>query len=137
MGHVTRELGSLIATLLAACRQVWFAQARLPEDCKRTLRDLLFVPGHLFVPNIPELLEKRLKLSEATLQLTQVLRNPTLTLTCQAFRPFITMPHWSIVSAGMLHLSHSPLKGLMLLRMREFFGHLIDSCKALTLNGCP
>ncbi|RXN09851.1 verrucotoxin subunit beta-like protein [Labeo rohita] len=32
MGHVTRELGNLTAMLLAARRQVWLAQARLPED---------------------------------------------------------------------------------------------------------
>lgn len=75
-GLVTRELGSLTATLLAARRQVWLAQARLPEDCKKTLRDLPFVPGHLFGPNVPELLEKRVKLSEATRQLTQAQRNP-------------------------------------------------------------
>ncbi|KAG7314469.1 hypothetical protein KOW79_021772 [Hemibagrus wyckioides] len=37
MGHVTRELGNLTATLLAARRQVCLAQARLPEDCKKTL----------------------------------------------------------------------------------------------------
>ncbi|KAK9957126.1 hypothetical protein ABG768_011396 [Culter alburnus] len=77
MGHVTHELGNLTATLLAARRQVWLAQARLPEDCKKTLRDLLFVPRHLFVPNVPELLEKMAKLSEATRQPMQVLRNPT------------------------------------------------------------
>ncbi|RXN23733.1 extracellular calcium-sensing receptor-like protein [Labeo rohita] len=32
LGHVTRELGTLSATLLTARRQVWLAQARLPED---------------------------------------------------------------------------------------------------------
>ncbi|KAL1268254.1 hypothetical protein QQF64_033617 [Cirrhinus molitorella] len=72
MGHVTRELGNLTAR-----RQVWLAQARLSEDCKKTLRDLPFVPGHLFGPNVPELLEKRVKLSEATRQLTQVQHNST------------------------------------------------------------
>ncbi|KAK3562325.1 hypothetical protein QTP86_033390 [Hemibagrus guttatus] len=37
MGHVTRELGNLTAMLLAARRQVWLAQARLPEDCRSFL----------------------------------------------------------------------------------------------------
>lgn len=41
------------------------------------MRDFPFVPWHLFGPNVPELLEKRVKLSEATRQLTQVQRNPT------------------------------------------------------------
>lgn len=71
MGHVTRELGTLSATLLTARRQVWLAQARLPEDCKKTLRDLPIVPGHLFGPNVSEILEKRMKLSEASRQLTR------------------------------------------------------------------
>lgn len=78
MGHVTCELGTLTATLLTACRQVWLAQAKLPEDCKKTLRDLPIVPGHLFGPSVPELLEKRLKLSEATRQLTQAQCTPVL-----------------------------------------------------------
>ncbi len=77
MGHVTRELGTLSATLLTARRQVWLAQARLPEDCKKTLRELPIVPGHLFGPNISEQLEKRMKLSEATRQLTQAPRAPS------------------------------------------------------------
>ncbi|RXN04552.1 extracellular calcium-sensing receptor-like protein [Labeo rohita] len=94
MGHVTRELGNLTATLLAARRQVWLAQARLPEDCKKTLRDLPFVPGHLFGPNVPELLEKRVKLSEATRQLTQVQRNPTFKIpAAQNRQRYATMDH--------------------------------------------
>ena len=52
MGHVTRELGTLSATLLTARCQVWLAQARLPEDCKKTLRELPIVPGLLFGPNV-------------------------------------------------------------------------------------
>lgn len=64
-------MGTLKAMHLAACRQMWLAQ-----DCKKTLRDLPIVPGHLFGPNVPELLEKRLKLSEATRQLIQAQRNP-------------------------------------------------------------
>ncbi|KAL0150342.1 hypothetical protein M9458_054344, partial [Cirrhinus mrigala] len=45
MGHMTRELGNLTSTLLAARCQVWLAQARLPEDCKKALRErfLLFL----------------------------------------------------------------------------------------------
>lgn len=77
MGPVTNKLGSLTATLLAARRQVWLVQAQLSEDCKKILRNLPFVPGHLFGPNVPELLEKRVKLSEVTRQLMQVQRNPT------------------------------------------------------------
>ncbi|KAK9973897.1 hypothetical protein ABG768_024593 [Culter alburnus] len=64
--------------LLVAHSQVWLVQAQLLEDCKKTLRDLPFVPEHLFGPNVPEMLEKRVKLSEATRQLTQVQQhNPT------------------------------------------------------------
>lgn len=77
MGPVTHKPGSLTVTLLGARRQVWLVQAQLLEDCKKTLRDLPFVPGHLFGPNVPEMLEKRVKLSEATHQLTQVQHNPT------------------------------------------------------------
>ncbi|RXN21852.1 hypothetical protein ROHU_023736 [Labeo rohita] len=88
------ELGNLTATLLAARCQVWLAQARLPEDCKKTLRDLPFVPGHLFGPNVPELLEKRVKLSEATRQLTQVQRNPTFKIpAAQNRQSYATMDH--------------------------------------------
>ncbi|KAL0149855.1 hypothetical protein M9458_054903, partial [Cirrhinus mrigala] len=88
------ELGNLTATLLAARCQVWLAQARLPEDCKKTLRDLPFVPGHLFGPNVPELLEKRVKLSEATRQLTQVQRNPTFKIpAAQNRQRYATMDH--------------------------------------------
>ncbi len=56
--------------------QVWLAQARLPEDFKKTLRDLSIVPGHLFGPDVSEVLEKRMKLSATTQQLTQVQRTP-------------------------------------------------------------
>lgn len=63
-------------TLLTVPCQVWLAQARLPENCKKTLRELPIVPGHLFGPNVSEVLQKRMKLSEATRQLTQVLRAP-------------------------------------------------------------
>lgn len=66
MGHVTRELGSPTATLLNARRQVWLAQAKLSEDCKKTLRDLPIVPGHLFGPDVADILEKRAKLSTAS-----------------------------------------------------------------------
>lgn len=77
MGYVTCELGSLRDMLLAAWCQVWLAQTWLPEDCKKTLADLPFVPGHLFGPYVPELLENRVKLSEVTGLLTQVQCNPT------------------------------------------------------------
>ncbi|KAI7813915.1 hypothetical protein IRJ41_004328 [Triplophysa rosa] len=94
MGHVTRELGALTATLLAARRQVWLAQARLSEDCKKTLRDLPFVPGYLFGPNIPELLEKRVKLSETTRQLTHAPRSSTFRAPmAQAHRRYVTLEH--------------------------------------------
>ncbi len=69
-------VGTLTATLLAALRQVWIAQAKLPEDCKKTLRDLPIVLGHLFGPNVSELLDKIMKLSEMTRQLTQTHRGP-------------------------------------------------------------
>lgn len=62
MGHVTRKLGTLTATLLAARYQVWLTQAKLPGDYVKTLRDLPIAPGHLFGPNVPEHLEKRVKL---------------------------------------------------------------------------
>ncbi len=87
MGHVTCELGTLSATLLTARRQVWLAQARLPEDCMKTLRELPIVPGHLFGPNISELLEKRMKLSEATRQLTQAPRAPSFRMTSAPAHP--------------------------------------------------
>lgn len=59
VSHVDCELGTLSATLLTAQCQVWFAQARLPEDCKKTLRELPIVLGHLFGDNVSEVLEKR------------------------------------------------------------------------------
>lgn len=91
MGHGTRELGSLTATLLTAHRQVWLAQAKLPEDFKKTLRDLPIVPGHLFGPSVPELLAKMLKLSEATRQLTQAQRTSVFKLSgMQARHRFAT-----------------------------------------------
>lgn len=63
--HVTCELGTLLVTLLPAQCQVWLPQARLPENCKKTLRVLPIVLGQLFGPNISELLENRIKLSMA------------------------------------------------------------------------
>lgn len=75
MGHVTCKLGILSTTLLAGRHQVWFAQAELPENCKRILWDLPLIPGHLFGPTGTVLLEKQVKLSEANRQLTQVQLN--------------------------------------------------------------
>lgn len=93
MGHVTRELGSHTAMLLTARRQVWLAQVKLPEDCQKTLRDLPFVPGNLFGPSVPELLEKRLILSEATRQLTQAQHTPIFKV--PGFRLDIVLQHQS------------------------------------------
>lgn len=74
MGHVTCELGTLPATLLAAqCH----GMARLLEDCKKTLREEPIVPGNLFGPNVSEVLEKIMKLSKATQQLAQAPRAPS------------------------------------------------------------
>lgn len=53
---------------------------KLREDCKKTLRDLLIIPGHLFWPHVLERLEKMVKLSEATCQLTGVRHNPVFNL---------------------------------------------------------
>lgn len=71
MGHVTRELGSFTATLLNSRQQVWFTQDKLSKDCKKTLRDLPIFLGHFFGPVVSERLEKCMKLSAATQQLTQ------------------------------------------------------------------
>lgn len=92
MGHVTRELGTLTATLLAARCQVWIAQAKLPEDCKKTLRDLLIIPGHLFGPNVSKLLDKRLKLSETTRQLTQTHQGTVIMVPSTQARHRLAMP---------------------------------------------
>lgn len=59
MSHVDCELGTLPVTLLTAQCQVWFAQARLPEDCKKTLRELPIVLRHLFGADISDALQKR------------------------------------------------------------------------------
>lgn len=75
-GGRDRELGSLTATLLTVRWQVWLAQARLPEDCKKTLRDLPTVPGHLFGLDVSEVLKRLMKMSATTQQLTQVQRTP-------------------------------------------------------------
>lgn len=88
MGHVTRELGTLTATLLAVRHQVSLAQAKLLEDYKRTPRDLPIIPGLLIGLNVMELLEKQVKLTEAAHQLTKVQRNtafkvPPVTQACR------------------------------------------------------
>ncbi|KAI7790197.1 hypothetical protein IRJ41_004552 [Triplophysa rosa] len=144
IGHVTRELGALTATLLAGRRHVWLAQAKLPEDCKRTLRDLPIVPGHLFRPNVPELLEKRLKLSEATRQLTQPQRTPVFkvpsTQAChrfagpeQRFRQHsVPQPQGSQCQG--VHVSSPPLLLKAELTKLEVMGPVVDRFSSLHLQ---
>ncbi|MEQ2218524.1 hypothetical protein XENOCAPTIV_004409, partial [Xenoophorus captivus] len=64
-GHMSRELGRLLSTLVVTRRQVWLAQAPISDDCRQSLRRLPVIPGQLFGPEAKRALERRRQSSQA------------------------------------------------------------------------
>lgn len=62
---MSRELGRLMSTVTLARRQVWLAQSSLSEGCRRTLRSLPVVPGHMFGPAAQLALERSAQVDQA------------------------------------------------------------------------
>lgn len=66
--YVAREQGRVMSHLTSARRQVWLAQSPLSEQCRKSLRSLPVVPGHLFGPAAQEALQRGLQVSQARRQ---------------------------------------------------------------------
>lgn len=107
---------------------VLLSQMTTGVDCKKTLRDLPFVPGQLFGPNVPELLEKRGKLSEATRQLTQVQHNPMFRMSAvQTRHCYATLQQCSFVGS---------LSGNVRCQKREQQKEFINSFNFINIYSC-
>lgn len=80
--YMTREQGRVMSHLTSARRQVWLAQSPLSEQCRRSLRSLPVVPGHLFGPAAQDALQRGLQVSQARRQFASLHQVRT-----QAWRP--------------------------------------------------
>jgi len=76
---MSRELGRLMSTVTLARRQVWLAQSSLSEGCRRTLRSLPVVPGHMFGPAAQQALEHSAQVDQARQRFAGLRRGPAQT----------------------------------------------------------
>ncbi|CAJ1070687.1 LOW QUALITY PROTEIN: uncharacterized protein LOC114481864 [Xyrichtys novacula] len=75
-GHMTRELGRMMSTVIQARRQVWLSQSNLTEASRRTLRSLPVEPGTVFGSAAQEALERTIQAGQTRQQLASLRRMP-------------------------------------------------------------
>lgn len=92
--YMAREQGRVMSHLTSARRQVWLAQSPLSEPCRRSLRSLPVVPGHLFGPAAQDALQRGLQVSQARRQYASLrqLRTPAWRPSSVARQPSATTP---------------------------------------------
>ncbi|MGH0155937.1 UNVERIFIED_CONTAM: hypothetical protein FKN15_043459 [Acipenser sinensis] len=63
-----KALGWSLASLIVACRQLWWSQARVPDADKAALLDVPISPEHTFGPAVEEILQRYHRECEASRQ---------------------------------------------------------------------
>lgn len=61
--------------MVVARRQLWLSQARVQEPDKAPLLDAPITPGHTFGPAVEEMLQRSVKVLEASLQMAKMWPN--------------------------------------------------------------